>query len=79
MSVVKAVKRREAALNYSPIPPTVYRPIARQALKLTRADIALVAIATTDDEPTSGVTDMVIVETAGAAMTFTPRSSADPN
>lgn len=72
MSVAEALKRREAtALNYSPIPSTVYRPIARQALKLTGAEIALVAIATTDDESTVATADLVIVETACAAMTFT--------
>jgi two-component system sensor histidine kinase DevS len=73
MSVVEAMKRREAtALNYSPLPPSVYRPIARQALKLTGAELALVAIATNDGESTVMTADLVIVETAGAAMTFTP-------
>ena len=60
--------------NYSSasIPATVYRPIAQQALKLTGAEITLVAIAINHDRPTSDVADLIIVETAGAAMTSTP-------
>jgi hypothetical protein len=47
MSVVKAAKRRVTSEpNYSsaPMPATLYRPIAQQALKLTGAEITLVAV-----------------------------------
>ncbi len=73
MSVAKAMKQRvTTAPNYSPMPVTVYRPITRQALKLTGAEITLVAIATNDDVSASASANMMIMETAGAAMTSTP-------
>jgi signal transduction histidine kinase len=73
MSAVKAAERRATSEpNYfpAPMPATAYRPIAKQALKLTGAEITLVAIAT-NDVRTSGVADLMIVETAGAATTST--------
>ena len=75
MSGVKAAKRRVTSEpNYSPasMPATVYRPIAQQALKLTGAEITLVAVAVNHDIPPSEVADLIIVETAGAAMTSVP-------
>ncbi len=75
VSAVKAAKRRVTSEpNYSatPMPATVYRPIAQQALKLTGAEITLVAVAINHDIPTSEVADLMIVETAGAAMTSAP-------
>jgi two-component system sensor histidine kinase DevS len=75
MPVVKAAKRRVTSEpNYSsaPMPATLYRPIAQQALKLTGAEIALVAVAINHDIPASEVADLMIVETAGAAMTLAP-------
>ena len=60
--------------NYfpAPMPATDYRPIAQQALKLTGAEVTLVAVAINHDIPTSEVADLMIVETAGAAMTSAP-------
>ena len=60
--------------NYSPapMPATVYRRIAQQALQLTAAEITLVAVAINHDLATSEVADLAIVETAGAAMTSLP-------
>ena len=60
--------------NYSPapMPATVYRRIAQQALKLTGAEITLVAVAINHDLATSEVADLMIVETAGAALTSFP-------
>lgn len=55
-----------------PMQPAAYRPIARQALELTGAELALVAVAINYDIPTSEVADLVIVETAGAATSLTP-------
>lgn len=75
MSGVKATTRRVTSEpNYAPapMPATVYRPIAQQALKLTGAEITLVAVAIKHDIPMSEVDDLMIVETAGAAMTATP-------
>jgi signal transduction histidine kinase len=74
MSAVKAAERRVTSEpNYSPapMPATEYRPIAQQALKLTGAEITLVAVASNHDIPTSEVADLMIVETAGAAITST--------
>ncbi len=59
------------------MPATIYRPIAQQALKLTGAEITVVAVAINHDIPTSKVAEVMIVETAGAAMTST-RSHAIP-
>ncbi|CQD19284.1 histidine kinase [Mycobacterium europaeum] len=75
MSAVKAAKRSVTSEpNYSPVPmpATVYRPIAQQALDLTGAEITLVAVAINHDIPTSEVADLMIVETAGSAITSTP-------
>ena len=75
MSAVNAAKRRVTSEpNYAPapMPATVFRPIAQQALKLTGAEITLVAVAINHDIPMSEVDDLMIVETAGAAMTATP-------
>ena len=75
MSAVKEAKPRVTLeLNNSRVPrsATLYRPIAQQALKLTGAEITLVAVAINHDIPTSEVADLMIVETAGAAMTSTP-------
>ncbi len=74
MAAVKAVKRRVTSgptYSSAPMPATVYRPIARQALKLTRAEITLVAVAINHDVSTAEVADLTIVETAGAAITST--------
>ncbi len=59
--------------NYyrAPMPATVYRPIAQRAMKLTGAEVTLVAMAN-PDMPTSEVADLIMVETAGAATTSTP-------
>jgi two-component system sensor histidine kinase DevS len=54
------------------MPETAYGPIAEQALKLTGAEITLVAVAINHDIPTSEVAALMIVETAGAAMTSAP-------
>ncbi len=74
MSAVKEAQRRatsEPTYFPAPMPATGYRPIAQQALKLTGAEIALVAVAINHDIPTSEVANLTIVETAGAAMTST--------
>ena len=78
MSAVEAVKRRvKSEPNYSqaPMPATVYRPIAQQALKLTGAEITLVAVAVNHDLATSEVADLMIVETACAAVTSAPTNA----
>jgi two-component system sensor histidine kinase DevS len=54
------------------MPAAVYRRIAQQALKLTGAEMTLVAVAINRDLATSEVADLMIVETAGAAMTSSP-------
>lgn len=75
MSAVRPAERRvtsEPNDSPAPMPATAYRPIARQALRLTGAELALVAVADNHDIPTSEVADLMIVETAGAAMTPTP-------
>jgi two-component system sensor histidine kinase DevS len=75
MSAVKAAKRIVTSEpNYSPapMPATVYRPVAQQALRLTGAEITLVAVAINHDIPTSEVADLMIVETAGSAITSAP-------
>ncbi len=63
--------RVTSAQSYFPaaMPATAYRPIAQQALKLTGAQVALVATAINDDIPTAEMADLMIVETAGAALT----------
>ncbi len=74
-SAVEVAKRRVISEpNYSaaPMPATVYRPIVQQALKLTGAEITLFAVAINHDIPTSEVADLMIVETAGVAMTSAP-------
>ncbi len=60
--------------NYSPVPmpATVYRRIAQQALKLTGAEMTLVAVAINHGLATSEVADLMIVETTCAAMTSSP-------
>jgi signal transduction histidine kinase len=68
-SAVEAEKRSATSeSNYSsaPIPATAYRHIAQQALKLTGAEITLVAVAINQRQPTSEVADLIIVEAAGA-------------
>lgn len=75
MSAVKPAERpvtSEPNNSPAPMPAAAYRPIARQALRLTGAELALVAVADNYDIPTSEVADVMIVETAGAAMTSTP-------
>ena len=75
ISAVKAADRSvRSEPNYSraPMPATVYRPIAQQALKLTGAEVTLVAVAINHDMPTSEVAGLMIVETAGAAIALTP-------
>jgi signal transduction histidine kinase len=69
VSAVNAAKRRATSEpNYSPapMPATVYRHIAPQALKLTGAEITLVAVAINHRQLTSEAADLIIVEAAGA-------------
>ena len=54
------------------MPATVYRRIAQQARKLTGAEITLVAVAINHDLATSELADLMIVETACAAMISAP-------
>ena len=54
-------------------PTAVYRLIAEEALKLTGAETTFVAVPADGDVRTSDVTDLLIVETAGAG-----RCSTDP-
>lgn len=75
MSAVEAAPRcvtSEPNYSAAPKPATVYRPIAQQALRLTGAEITLVAVVMNHDIPTSDVADLMIVEIAGAAITSTP-------
>lgn len=78
ISAVEAEKRcatSEPTYSSVPMPATVYRPIAEQVLKLTGAEITLVAIAMNRDLATSQVADLVIVETACAAVTLAPTNA----
>lgn len=52
-------------------PTAVYRLIAEEALKLTGAEVTFVAVPADGDVRTSDVTDLLIVETTGAAMSST--------
>jgi signal transduction histidine kinase len=52
-------------------PATVYQLIAEEALKLTGAEVTLVAVPVDNDMPTCDIADLLIVETAGAGMTST--------
>ncbi|MCW2685910.1 MAG: histidine kinase [Mycobacterium sp.] len=52
-------------------PATVYRLIAEEALKLTGAEVTLVAVPVDDDIATSNVADLFVVEAASAGMTST--------
>jgi len=52
-------------------PTAVYRLIADEALKLTGAEVTLVAVPVDGDVRTSDVTELLVVETAGAATTST--------
>ena len=63
--------------NYSPVPmpATVYRSIAQQVLKLTGAEMTLVAVAVNHDLATSEVANLMIVETACAAVTSAPTNA----
>ncbi|BBY38925.1 hypothetical protein MMAN_30590 [Mycobacterium mantenii] len=75
MSAVEAAKRcvtSQPDYSAAPMPATVYRPIAQQALRLTGAEITLVAVAINHDIPTSDVADLMVVEIARAAITSTP-------
>jgi len=56
-------------------PAQVFRLIADESLKLTGADAVLVAVPTDTELPTSEVTELVVVETAGVAG---PARSAAP-
>lgn len=58
----------------APAPATVHRPIADRALRLTGAELTLVAVTANHDIPPSEVATLMIVEAAGAAM---PSRSAD--
>jgi two-component system, NarL family, sensor histidine kinase DevS len=49
-------------------PATVFRLIAEEALKLTAADAALVAIPVDDDMPATDVLELLVVEAVGAAV-----------
>ncbi len=78
ISAVEAEKRSATSKpNYPPVPmlAPVYRSIAQQVLKLTGAEMTLVAIATNHDLPTSEVADLMIVEIAGAATTSAPTNA----
>jgi len=48
-------------------PSQVFRLIADEALKLTGADVAMVAVPADGDTPVSEVSELIVVETAGAA------------
>ena len=65
----------EPSYSPAPMPATVYRPIAQQVLKLTGAEIALVAVAMNHDLATSEVADLMIVETVCAAVTSAPTNA----
>jgi len=69
VDVAKPRVTSEPSYSPVPMPAAVYRPIAQQALKLTGAEVALVAVAINDHLPGSAVAGLTIVETAGAAMT----------
>lgn len=56
-------------------PAQVFRLIADESLELTRADAVLVAVPTDIEVPSSEVTELVVVETAGVAG---PAGSAGP-
>jgi two-component system sensor histidine kinase DevS len=49
-------------------PGTVFRRVAEQALKLTGADAALVAVPTGDYTATADVTELLVIETLGDAV-----------
>jgi two-component system sensor histidine kinase DevS len=49
-------------------PATVFRLIAEEALKLTSADAALVAIPVDENLPTADVLELLVVETIGSAV-----------
>jgi GAF domain-containing protein len=48
-------------------PARVFRLIADEALKLTRADVTLVAVSPDTDTPAAEVGELIVVESAGAA------------
>ena len=47
-------------------PARVYQLVAEAALKLTNAEVTLVAVPADDDTPVAEVTELLVVETAGA-------------
>jgi len=49
-------------------PATVFRLVAEEALKLTGADAALVAIPVDENAPTAEVLELLVIETAGGAV-----------
>jgi two-component system, NarL family, sensor histidine kinase DevS len=49
-------------------PATVFRHVARETLKLTRAEAAMVAIPVDDDMAAKGVAELLVVEAIGSAV-----------
>lgn len=49
-------------------PGTVFRLVAEEALKLTAADAALVAVPVDEEMPEADVPELVVIETVGSAM-----------
>lgn len=51
-------------------PATVFRLVAEEALKLTEADAALVAIPLDEDVAAADVSELLVIETVGSAVAF---------
>ncbi|WP_373424927.1 sensor histidine kinase [Mycobacterium simiae] len=51
-------------------PATVFRLVAEEALKLTEADAALVAIPLDENAPAVDVSELLVIETVGSAVAF---------
>ncbi|XTK97625.1 hypothetical protein ACQKB4_16695 [Mycobacterium tuberculosis] len=49
-------------------PATVFRLVAAEALKLTAADAALVAVPVGEDMPAADVGELLVIETVGSAV-----------
>ncbi|MFV3709955.1 histidine kinase, partial [Mycobacterium tuberculosis] len=49
-------------------PATVFRLVAAEALKLTAADAALVAVPVDEDMPAADVGELLVIETVGSAV-----------
>ncbi|QLL08746.1 GAF domain-containing sensor histidine kinase [Mycobacterium vicinigordonae] len=51
-------------------PATVFRLVAEEAMKLTNADAALVAVPIDESIPAAEVTELLVIETVGSAVEF---------